>query len=299
MQEDLNTKETAYKKIAKILIKVVITILCFWYISTKIDFKQTLESLKNISWPFLFAALLLLMFSKLLSAYRLNIYFRNIRLVIPSWQNIKLYWLGMFYNLFLPGAISGDAYKVIYLKRKMDASYKKTSAAVLLDRFSGILSVGILLAISGMIVLPGWWMDMLLATGCILAITALYLVVKYWMNDFLPGFWPAFTWGMGVQLSQMICLFFILKSLGVESFYAVWLFIFLVAAVITVLPISLGGGLGTREFVFVSGAAYFNADQQTGLTVSLLFFFITVLASAGGAYFVFRDPFKSEIVQTE
>ena len=68
MQEDLNTKETAYKKIAKILIKVVITILCFWYISTKIDFKQTLESLKNISWPFLFAALLLLMFSKLLSA---------------------------------------------------------------------------------------------------------------------------------------------------------------------------------------------------------------------------------------
>src|SRR5690606_31403066 len=83
-----------------------------------------------------------------------------------------------------------------------------------------------------------------------------------------------------------------LRSLGIGTDYATWLFIFLAAAVITVLPISLGGGLGTREFVFVSGAAYFNLDQQTGLTISLLFFFITVLASAGGAYFVFKDPFS-------
>jgi hypothetical protein len=29
-----------------------------------------------------------------------------------------------------------------------------------------------------------------------------------------------------------------------------WIFIFLVAAVITVIPISLGGGLGTREIGF-------------------------------------------------
>lgn len=297
MPEDLIKKEPAYKKITKILIKVVITILCFWYISNKIDFNQTIESLKKINWFYLFNALLLLMFSKLLSAYRLNIYFRNIRLNIPSWQNIKLYWLGMFYNLFLPGAISGDAYKVIYLNKKIGAPFKKTSAAVLLDRFSGILSVGILLAISGIIVLPGWWMDMLLATGCILAVAALYLVVKFFMKDFLPGFWPAFTWGMGVQLSQMICLFLILRSLLIETDHATWLFIFLASAVITVLPVSLGGGLGTREFVFVSGASYFNLDQQTGLTISLLFFLITVLASAGGAYFVFNDPFTGRNAQ--
>ena len=297
MPEDLIKKEQAYKKITKTLIKVVITILCFWYISHKIDFNLTIESIKKTNWLYLFYALLLLIFSKLLSAYRLNIYFRNIRLNIPSWHNIKLYWLGMFYNLFLPGAISGDAYKVIYLNKKLAAPYKKTSAAVLLDRFSGILSVGILLAFSGIIVFPGWWMDMLLATGCILAVVALFLLVKFFMKDFLPGFWPAFTLGMGVQLSQMICLFLILRSLGIETNYATWLFIFLASAVITVLPVSLGGGLGTREFVFVSGASYFNLDQQTGLLISLLFFLITVLASAGGAYFVFKDPFTSGNVQ--
>jgi len=298
MSEVLATKEPAYKKIAKILIKLVITILCFWYISNKIDFNQTIESLKKANWLFLFAALLLLFFSKLLSAYRLNIYFRNIHLKIPAWQNIKLYWLGMFYNLFLPGAISGDAYKVIYLKRKMDAPYKKTSAAVLLDRFSGLLSVGILLSISGMMVLPGWWMDILLFSGSIVAIAGLYMVVKYFMADFLPGFWPAFIWGMGVQLAQVFCLFLILRSIHIEMDYATWLFIFLVATVVAVLPLSLGGGLGTREFVFVTGAEYFLLNQQTGLTVSLIFFVLTVVSSAGGAYFIFKDPLQ-KIVKTK
>jgi hypothetical protein len=52
----------------------------------------------------------------------------------------------MFYNLFLPGAISGDAYKVVLLTRKYDVSYKKITAAVLLDRFSGLLALGLILS---------------------------------------------------------------------------------------------------------------------------------------------------------
>lgn len=293
MSEDLIKKESTYKKIAKILIKVAITILCFWYISTKINFNQTINSIIKADFRFLFAALVMLMISKLFSAYRLNIYFRNIHLKIPEWQNIKLYLLGMFYNLFLPGAISGDAYKVIYLKKKMNAPYKKTSAAVLLDRFSGLLSVGILLAISGILVLPGWWMDILLFAGSLLAIGGLYLVVKYFLKDFFPGFWPAFFWGMGVQISQVICLYFILLSLHIDTDFANWVFIFLVASVVAVLPLSLGGGLGTREFVFVTGAEYFILNPETGLTVSLIFFVITVLSSVGGAYFIFKDPLPS------
>ena len=293
MSEDLIKKESTYKKIAKILIKVAITILCFWYISTKINFNQTINSIIKADLRFLFAALVMLMISKLFSAYRLNIYFRNIHLKIPEWQNIKLYLLGMFYNLFLPGAISGDAYKVIYLKKKMNAPFKKTSAAVLLDRFSGLLSVGILMAISGILVLPGWWMDILLFAGSLLAIGGLYLVVKYFLKDFFPGFWPAFFWGMGVQISQVISLYFILLSLHIDTDFATWVFIFLVASVVAVLPLSLGGGLGTREFVFVTGAEYFILNPETGLTVSLIFFVITVLSSVGGAYFIFKDPLPS------
>jgi uncharacterized membrane protein YbhN (UPF0104 family) len=73
-----------------------------------------------------------------------------------------------------------------------------------------------------------------------------------------------------------------------------WIFIFLAAAVISVLPISLGGGLGTREVVFVEGARYFHLDQHIAIVVSLLFYLITVLGSAEGLYFVFRTPFSEK-----
>jgi len=120
----------------------------------------------------------------------------------------------MFYNLFLPGSISGDAYKVVLLKRKYDSSYKKTSAAVLLDRFSGLLALGLIMSVYGIVVLDKTIYDVILVAGSVVAVVALYLVMRFYFKDFLPGFWSTFVWGLLVQLNQVICIYCILLSLG-------------------------------------------------------------------------------------
>lgn len=292
----LEKKGSALSKGLKLLLKIAITVLCFWYISTKIKFSEAFDSLMAANWWYLFLAVLAFMFSKLLAAYRLNIYFRNINIHLPEWKNIKLYWLGMFYNLFLPGSISGDAYKVIILTRKYKAPYKKTTVAVLLDRFSGLLALGVILSVYGVIVLHNQVMDAGLIAGAILAIVGLWVVVRFIFKDFLPGFWPAFFWGMAVQVFQVVCLYCVLLSLNQPLHQSEWIFIFLVASVVSVLPISLGGGLGTREFVFVQGAAFFGLEQHLGLIISLLFYLSNVLSSVWGAYFIFHDPLKEDVI---
>ena len=88
----------------------------------------------------------------------------------------------MFYNLFLPGAISGDAYKVVLLTRKYDVSYKKITAAVLLDRFSGLLALGLILSTYGVMVLDNKLYDIILIAGSVLAIIALY--ITFYENKF-------------------------------------------------------------------------------------------------------------------
>jgi glycosyltransferase 2 family protein len=289
-------KESALSKGLKLFLKIAITALCFWYISTKIDFSKALESLMAANWWYLLLAVLSFMFSKLLAAFRLNINFRNIKIHLPEWKNIKLYWLGMFYNLFLPGSISGDAYKVVILTRKFGAPYKKTTMAVLLDRFSGLLALGVILSVYGIIVLDNELLDAGLIAASILAIVGLYLAVRFLFKDFLPGFWPTFLWGMGVQIFQVVCLYFVLLSLNVPLHQPEWVFIFLVASVVSVLPISLGGGLGTREFVFVEGARFFHLDPHLGVIISLLFYLSNVLSSVWGAYFVFHDPLKEDVI---
>jgi uncharacterized membrane protein YbhN (UPF0104 family) len=288
----IEKKEALYSRVLKLLLKIGITALCFWYISTKIDFARAFDALRKANVGFLLLAVLSFAFSKLLAAFRLNINFRNIRVLLPEWRNIKLYWLGMFYNLFLPGSISGDAYKVVLLNRRYKAPYKKTSAAVLLDRFSGLLALGLILSIYGVVVLEKWWWDALLIGGSLAAIVALNLVVRFFFKDFLPGFWPTFFWGMAVQIFQVVCLYCVLLSLHIPLHQPEWVFIFLVAAVVSVLPISLGGGLGTREVVFAEGARFFGLDPHVGVVISLLFYLSNVLSSAGGAYFVFHDPLK-------
>ena len=286
--------KSSSSRLIKLLIKIAVTIFCFWYISTKINFSKSLQALLGANWVFLGAAVLLYALSKLLSAFRLNIYFRNIKLGLPEWENIKLYWLGMFYNLFLPGAIGGDAYKVILLNKKLGAPYKKTSIAVLLDRFSGLLGLGVLLSIYGILVLNSQAYISLLVTGTVLAIIGLYLVIRFSFREFLPGFLPTFLWGLMVQAIQVICVYCLLQSLHMPLSKE-WIFIFLFSSVVAVFPVSMGGGLGTRELVFAEGAAYFYLDAESGVTISLLFFLCNVLSCVPGVYNVFQEPLKSNM----
>ncbi len=278
----------------KLSAKIIVTALCFWYISGKIDLSAAKKAFLEANWWWLAVALGLLTLSKIFSSFRLNIYFRNIGLGLSEPLNLKLYWLGMFYNLFLPGAISGDAYKVILLNRHYKTPVKKASASVLLDRFSGLLALGLILSVYGLIILPPGFIPYTLFGGAVLAVAVLYYITRQFFPDFLPGFWPTFFWGLLVQGIQVVCLYTILSSLGIPGHQHEWIFIFLASAVISVLPLSLGGGLGTREFVFVEGARFFHLSEETGLVISLLFYLISVLASLPGLFFVFKEPLNKE-----
>jgi len=294
MTEAVIKKESQTMKVLKLLLKIAVTILCFWYISRKIDFTKAKDAVLQADWWWLFFSVVAFAFSKFLASFRLNIYFKNIGINLTQKQNLRLYWLGMFYNLFLPGAISGDAYKVVLLTRKYDVGYKKITAAVLLDRFSGLLALGLILSVYGVIVLDNKLYDVILISGSVLAVVALYVVVKYLFKYFLPGFWPTFLWGIAVQVFQVVCVYCILMGLHLPLHQSEWIFIFLVAAVVSVIPISLGGGLGVREIVFERGANYFEIDPHIAVVISLLFYLSNMLSSVWGVYFIYHDPLKDD-----
>lgn len=280
------------KKWLKRLIKIVITALCIWYISHKIDGKKMSEVLVLANPFWIVAAIGAFMFSKMLSSIRLNVYFRNIGIYLSEWKNIRLYWLGMFYNLFLPGSISGDAYKVVRLTKDYNVAYKKTTAAVLLDRFSGLLALGILLGIFWTIAFKGGYYSSWLMAGILLGIPVFYFLVKICFPYFLPGFFPTFGWGLAVQLFQVVCMYCILQALHIPTHTGNYMLIFLISSVVAVLPFTIGG-LGAREVVFLWGAHIFGLDHTVSVMASLLFYGATVASSLPGLPFIFIDPLKT------
>jgi glycosyltransferase 2 family protein len=287
--EDIPVKESKPLKWLKLLLKIIVSVVCLWYVSGKIDFAKAGAALQKANWFYLLIALMAFVISKLIAAIRLNIYFRNINIHLPGWQNIKLYWLGMFYNLFLPGSISGDAYKVILLKRKINIPYKKTTTAVLLDRFSGLLGNGLILAVYSIFVIKNSSYVIGIIAAVLLAVVAFYFIINRWLKDFLKSFFPTLFFGLLVQASQVVCAYFIMAALGIPVHVSEYIFIFLISSVVAVLPLTIGG-LGAREVVFLEGSKYFGLAQEPSVIISLLFYLITLVTSSIGSYYVFKDP---------
>src|SRR5215210_7531797 len=101
--KDQSPKNSWLWKWLKLILKITVTAVCLWYVAQKIDFAKAWNAVLHARWFFLLLALLTYALSKWVAANRLNIYFRNISINIPVINNVKLFWLGMFYNLFLPG----------------------------------------------------------------------------------------------------------------------------------------------------------------------------------------------------
>lgn len=275
----------------KLLLKLFFTTLALYLVFRKIDTETTLAIVKGANPFYLFVALLLFILSKIFSAVRLNYFFRDLGLILPTVQNLKLYGIGMFYNLFLPGGIGGDGYKVFLLNKSYKTPVKPLLQAVLLDRLNGLAVLVFLM----FVLVFGVDITLFSVTDIkIIAIVALLLLaIGFYgmMRLFFPTFMAStgitLAYSFFVQLTQLACAYLILLSLGIHTQILEYQFLFLVSSVVAVLPLTIGG-VGARELVFILSHDYMGIDENAAVAFSLLFFLITACTSLAGIFLKFR-----------
>ncbi|WP_310102878.1 lysylphosphatidylglycerol synthase transmembrane domain-containing protein [Algoriphagus sp. 4150] len=279
---------SSLKKKLTTALKLVLTGLALFLVFRKIDTDQLWQITKTIHWIWLAPAILTFALSKLFTAFRLNLYFKNINLNIPEKLNVKLYLIGMFYNLFLPGGIGGDGYKVYLLNKHYRTPVKPLVQASLLDRLGGLIAIVFLLLV---LILPAdlplpygssvpW--NLLIGIATLLVFPIFWLIQKLMFKSFLPSFWKANGWSMAGQVTQLVCAWFILKSLGVTENFLAYQLVFLLSSIVAVLPLTIGG-VGARELVFVYAHTYAGIEETTAVAFSLIFFLITAAVSLVGS----------------
>ncbi len=278
--------ESRQKSLWKLLAKVAVSLGALAFVFSNIEWPQVREAFANLKLIWLVPSLLLFAISKVFSAIRLTYFFACIPLKINQLYNLRLAWVGMFYNLFLPGGIGGDAYKVFVLHRQQGTDLKKLGAAVLLDRINGVVALGFLACLGLVFIdrslLPNYWWVLSL-TGAFLAFPLYYLGTTLLFQTFKHEFWRPLVLSLLTQGSQVVAAFFILGALGVELQVLEYLVLFLVSSIVAVLPFTIGG-VGARELTFILGHDLLQIDQNTAVTFSLLFFLITLTVSAVGGF---------------
>lgn len=287
-QEEHSPKKRA-KKIAIFLLKVAVSVLAFWYVSTKVDLTRSLELLTTVDPLFLILGILVFNFSKIISTWRILALLKSLGQKIGIWENIRIYYIGAFYNIFLPGSMGGDAYKVFLLKQRTGEGYRKMTSTVFLDRGSGMAMLVIItilmfpLSTFGQLVPQPW---LVAISAIVLLLVGFFVFVKLFFKHFISAFLAINIYSLATQLTQVLTAWLLMNALYIKTEVIDHLVLFMVSGVVSVVPITVGG-FGAREITFQWGTKVSNIDLESAVAFTLLFFLVTLISSVVGSVFVF------------
>lgn len=233
----------------------------------------------------------------------------------PPWSYlIRLYFIGLFFSLFLPTSVGGDAVRMVAAARNMPRS-SEVVASVVVDRILGVFALVAYLAL-GLGLAP----EVLTAAGARLGVS--FHGRRAWLAigalgaatlaallaaRFVPGArrWLGEATGVGRRLLSQPRLALRAAALAmlVQALYILtWIVlaagmgmhlgadVFLVSVPLVslgaMLPITLSG-LGVREGVWLLLLRPYNLAPATIVAFSLLYFLSMMLVgAAGGLLFV-------------
>jgi len=120
------------------LIKLFVTIVIFYVLSTYIDLENFLQIVQNSKIGFLLLALLMQLLSTIFASYRWMLIMHELVFKENFSFYLRSYFKGTFFNQVLPSSIGGDAFRVIELAQK---GYGKRDSfyGILVDRVIGLL----------------------------------------------------------------------------------------------------------------------------------------------------------------
>jgi len=296
------------------LLKIAISMLLIAVLIARSDLDKYAELIKGSSPLYLGIAFIVTIISIIVSAYKWQLLVIAQGFSVPLRKLISSYFVGLFFNNFMPTSIGGDVVRVLDL-RKMTNNGPAAAASVVAERVLASFTLGLIVlcgvacsaeAMARYHIIIGIFVGI-----CVLALIA--VVYAHKLGELLsrhqasimtrfketaesirvsvsnrPILVRVLLYSFIFQLMVVAINIFIIKALGLNVPVAfVFLFIPIIFA-ITMLPISMNG-LGLREATYAYFFAQVGLSTEESVTVSLFFFLIVTLVSLiGGVIFALR-----------
>lgn len=272
-------------KYGKVVLKVLVSLLLLWWVLRQIQDESIWRAIGAAKLEWVLVATLFYIVSKWFSAIRLLELFKACNIPLNKGFNLRMYLLSMFYNLFLPGGVGGDAYKAYYINRQTGKPLGMMLKVILVDRLSGmfILLVLCLLFLFG-IPLPYAGLYYAIVPAILMGGLCYYFVVRWFQKELLSVFHLSNFWSMGVQLTQLAGAWALMMAVDLHEHYWLYMEVFLISSVVSVLPLTIGG-LGAREMVFLYASKWFLLQEAPSVAISMLFYILTSVVALAGAYY--------------
>jgi uncharacterized protein (TIRG00374 family) len=123
--------------VLKTLLKLGVSAALIAFLLQKISLADLWALVKGVDRPILAAAISCFLLSNVLGAAQWHRLLKGSGIPLTFFQAFRFYFIGLFFNNFLPANIGGDAVKV-YDVTKIGSSPYQVIAVTLLDRLIGI-----------------------------------------------------------------------------------------------------------------------------------------------------------------
>jgi len=304
--------DLGWLKIVKNKLRIFVSVSLFAWLAWRTDWDQIRQAGANLRIEYWLAALALYLGIQMISGFRWQLLAKPLGYERPVWQFTRFYFIGMFFNLFLPTSVGGDVVRAWYLGHGSEAS---AFLSVLVDRLSGFV---VLLALACIAValcpihLPGWivmsvWcsagtgMAGMVLAPVLLCRTTRFAKARRLAEQSLiyvdrPRLMIATTvLSLFIQAGNVLLVWLVAQALRLPvpaSYF--WIMVPMVT-LLTMLPISLNG-MGVREAGTILFLTPLGVAHGPALSLAILWFAVFTAASlVGGVLYLFHRYPKAEI----
>lgn len=298
------------KKRLSTIAKIAVTLAGLAYVITQAPVERIGDEFVNLDWRWLLLAMVLVLGGFVLRAYRWLLLWRGLHVPIPFSRLVALYFVGSFFNTFLPTGFGGDVVRVLEVSQ--DVSPDLAAGTVIMDRVTGLIMLFVmallalpfrppefpqtLLIYLTAVALIGILGGVLLVEGRLIRRWGAWLPGKLSVTDekqplarllraVQGGGWRVFVQALAVSTLFNLLLFTLWyavgRALGYSVSYSYYLLIVPIMALALLVP-SISG-LGVRETIapLLFAGAGLTAVQAVSLT--LLVFVVQRAAGLAGA----------------
>ncbi len=274
------------KKRISFVIKLGFSVILLTLFFSRLDLDAVLEIILQIEIPFYFLSLFIYFATVFVSTKRWSLFLPK---GLQYLKLVSLYFIGSFFNTFLPGIIGGDAVKTYYLYRETGEGGLSV-AAVFMDRYMGLIALA-LIAFFGLLTGYSYVKDSevlwyLLAFLGGITLGSFFLWKLNWGRiQFLRSFYAplmeykergaiivhGLALGLIVQGMNILSVYFVSIALGIKIPLIFFLMFIPMITLLSALPISIAG-LGIREAGYIMLFPQAGVTPEEALSLSLLVF---------------------------
>ncbi|ABS56285.1 glycosyl transferase, family 2 [Methanoregula boonei 6A8] len=280
-----------------IILALVFGLLILAFLFTLTGFSTIFSILATVSWPWIAASCIAILFSFVVRTWRWSVLLRSAGYVYPRDILFKCLMFSWFLNYILPARL-GDIARAAALKTTSDAPFGMTLSTIVIERILDMITLALFLGVASMFVYKASFVYIEAGSFVIIAAMVLVLLMIYKYEETIIRLFErripsirqslvllkkgldeiatnpeamvlCFILSIPVWLLEVSSIFFAARSVGYNLSFVYAATAGVVAFIVQALPLT-PAGLGVQEASITGVLMLFSVPSALGMSIALV-----------------------------